>query len=192
MYDERIEFEEVTEMDIENAEKMIELGQEEVERFVISNDKMADWCIKKMAEIDKEFERMRRIADEEIYEIEMKLEKMDIQATRKIDYYKGLLREYFGKVEHKETKTSETYKLFNGSLKMSKATQKMVKDDEALLNYVKASGQTEFIKTKESVAWADFKKNCVISDGKVVDMATGEVVEGVTVEDVPEEFEVKF
>ena len=70
-------------------------------------------------------------------------------------------------------------------------SQKMVKDDEKLLEYFKQNNMNEYIKTKETPAWAEFKKNLSIVDDKVIDTSTGEVVEVVKVEEIAGVFDVK-
>lgn len=66
----------------------------------------------------------------------------------------------------------------------------MKQDDEKLVQFLKDSGQLEFIKTEEKPRWGDFKKRLEIMGGSVVDKETGEIVEGVTVETKPDTFTV--
>ena len=58
------------------------------------------------------------------------------------------------------------------------------------MQFLKGSGQLEFIKTEEKPRWGDFKKRLEIMGGSVVDKETGEIVEGVTVETKPDTFTV--
>ena len=166
---------------------------EEAERkgFSINDDATADWALKKIKEEREEYERLTLIACEQIAEINLKMKHLEEAAERKTAFLKGCLAEYFKTVPHKTTKTQESYKLLSGSLVMKLGSQKMVKDDTALVEYFRQNGMSDYIKVKEEPKWAEYKKNLAIADGKVVDTTTGEVVDVVRVEDVPGTFDVK-
>ena len=70
----------------------------------------------------------------------------------------------------------------------------MSPDKDKLLAYVKANDMPEFVKVKEEVDWAGYKKECEIVDGKVVNTQTGDLLpeDVITVEEVPGQFDVKF
>lgn len=162
------------------------------EGFAIENDATADWALQRIAEDKAEFDRLQALADEQIVEIEMKIAAEKEKYEHRTAFLKSALNTYFLQVPHKETKTQETYKLLSGSLVMKKASQKFVKDDSKLIEYFHDNNMNEYIKVKEEPAWAEYKKNCSIIDGNVVDSVTGEIVAGVSVEDVPEQFEIKL
>ena len=102
----------------------------------------------------------------------------------------GKLAEYFETVPHKTTKTKASYRLLSGTLTRKFGGTTMKQDDEKLVQFLKDSGQLEFIKTEEKPRWGDFKKRLEIMGGSVVDKETGEIVEGVTVETKPDTFTV--
>ena len=179
---------EIYELELEEA---LELGEEEVNTFTITDDIKADWALKKIAEERKEFERLKAIAEQQMEEIELKIKHLEETTERKTAFLRGCLAQYFETVPHKATKTQETYKLLSGSLVFKLPSQKMVKDDEKLLEYFKQNNMNEYIKTKETPAWAEFKKNLSIVDDKVIDTSTGEVVEVVKVEETAGVFDVK-
>ena len=83
--------------------------------------------------------------------------------------------------------------MLDGDLVWKKPSQKMVPDKEKLLAYVKEHNMPEFVKVKEEVDWASYKKECEISDGKVVNFETGELLpeDLILVEDVPGDFTIK-
>ena len=66
----------------------------------------------------------------------------------------------------------------------------MKQDDAQLVQYLKDSGQLEFIKTEEKPKWGDFKKRLEIVSGSVVDKETGEIVEAVQIIEKPDSFSV--
>ena len=162
----------------------------DAEKFVVDDDKKADWALKRIAEEQEERDRLIKLAKEEIEELKAKIEKVETEYGDHINYFKALLADYFSTVEHKDTKTRETYKLLNGSLVMKKARKEIRHGDEELLNYLLNSGKQEYVKTTLSPMWSEFKKRLEIVDNIVIDTETGEAVDCLTVEDVPEEFTV--
>lgn len=177
--------------EIYELEELLEQPEDEAKVFAITDDNTADWALKKISEERKELERLKAIAEQQIEEIQLKVKHLEESTERKTSFLKGCLAQYFETVPHKATKTQETYKLLSGSLVFKLPAQKMVKDDEKLLEYFKQNNMSEYIKTKETPAWAEFKKNLSIVDDKVIDMSTGEVVEVVKVEETAGSFDVK-
>lgn len=178
--------------DMYELEEIIENPEKHV--FLIDDDHKADWALRKIAEERKEAERIKAIAEQQIEELQMKIKYAEEVAERKTAFLKGCLAEYFQKVPHKETKKQrqESYKLLSGSLILKLPKQKMVKDDEKLIEYFRSNGMEEFIKTKESPKWEEFKKQLQIIDGNVVDTATGDVIDAVRVEETTGIFDVKI
>lgn len=163
------------------------------EAFVIDNDKSAEWALKKIKEEENERDRLIKLAEDEISALENKISYLKHRCDNNTGYLRSLLVSYFNTVPHKETKTQESYKLLSGSLVMKKSTTTINHEDEAgLLAYLKANDGLGFIKTKESVDWANFKKTLNIVDGQVIDTELGTVVEALKVEEVPAEFTIKF
>lgn len=63
--------------------------------------------------------------------------------------------------------------------------------NEKLLEYLKASGNTDMIKITEAPKWGEFKKRLEIIGETVIDNVTGEIVEGVEVIENPDNFIVE-
>ncbi len=161
--------------------------------WFIENDAMADWAMEKIAERNKETDRLVCLAKAKIREMEDKIVELEVKRDRDNAYLTERLREYFdGVVDKKITATQESYKLLSGTIRRKYKSEKMVKNDDALLRYLHDSGQVEYIKTEEKAVWGEFKKNLEIVDGKVVDKSSGEVVDAVTLEDIPEKFDIVF
>lgn len=165
----------------------------ENERFSVNDDKAANWAIKKIKEKVAEADRLKAIIAAEREELAAKEQAINERLDNETKYLKSLLFTYFGTVAHKETKTQESYKLLDGNLIFKKPSQKLVPDKEKLLAYLKANNMPEFVKVKEEVDWASYKKECEISDGKAVNVQTGDILPDdiVTVEEDPGSFDVK-
>lgn len=159
------------------------------ETFTIDNDKAADWAISKIHDAEDERDRLITLAEEEIKDLTMRIEELKVKCDNETSYLKSLLSQYFNTVKTKETKTQKSYKLLSGTLVLKKATTKINHDDDKLIEYLEG---TQFVKIAKKVDWAEFKKDLIVLDGKVVDTITGDIVEACTVEDVPESFSIKF
>lgn len=163
--------------------------------FTIDNDKAADWAIKKIAESEQERDRLIALANDQIEDLKDRIEELKNKCENDTAYLKSCLFTYFGTIKAKETKTQKSYKLLSGSLVYKKPSVKITHDDEKLLDYLKANDGTEYIKIKESIDWAEFKKTLVVNENdEVIDSDLGTIIpkEACSVEEVPATFTVKF
>lgn len=160
----------------------------------IDSDSKADWAVQKIEAHQREIERLKALAEEQIALINERLEDAQKRNFDKIEHLKFQLMGYFDTVEHTKTKKTnvEKYALLSGTLTRTPARQKPTPNKQQLLEWLAANGYTDYIKTTQEPQWGEFKKVLDVSDGVVTVKETGEVVEGVTLEEVPEAFEVKF
>lgn len=161
--------------------------------FHITNDDLADWAIQSIKEDLYERDRIIAIAENKIDELKNEIKNIERKYDRKISFLKSCLFDYFETVDHKETKTQESYKLLSGSLVMKKASDKIVKeDDDTLVQYLIENDMTDYVKITKSPKWAEYKKRLEISGKHVIDSETGEIVDAVLIEQSPPKFDVKF
>lgn len=158
-------------------------------KFVIDNDKKADWTITQIKGAEAERDRLITLAQDQIAELQDRIEELKNKCDIETAYLKSLLNQYFRTVPHKKTETQETYKLLSGTLVMKKPSFKIVHDDESLINSLDG---TDFVETKKSLKWGEYKKNLTVMGEDVVDQSTGEIVNGCTVEEVPASFNIKY
>lgn len=159
-------------------------------KWRIADDECADWAVAKIAEERAELARIKALADEQINRIMEKVQAAEKRCENGTAYLTSKLAEYFNTVPHKKTKTTESYRLLSGTLKMKLGGVSMKQDDEKLLEYLKASGHEDMIKTTEKPKWGEFKKRLEIIGGQIIDNTTGEIVEGVEVIETPNAFSV--
>lgn len=164
----------------------------ENEEWSIKDDHTAEWALRQIRKAKDEMDRVWNDAAFEIDYYQKIQEAAETKFSNSTGFLRGKLLEYFGTVAHQETKTQESYKLPSGTLVQKKAKLDLEHDDETLLRFLKESGDTEYIKVTEKVAWGDLKKALTMVDGAVVNKETGEVVEGVTIIEKPEQFEIKL
>ena len=163
------------------------------EEWTIKNDSEAEWALQRIAEEQADTERLIALGEKKIEETEKSMEKSRKNCESHTNYLKGKLFEYFQNVNHRKTKSGvEKYALLSGTLQMKPASKKPVVNDEQLVEWLAANDMTDYIKTKQTPAWGDLKKSLDLSGDIPVVKETGEVVEGVTLEDVPETFEIKL
>ncbi len=167
---------------MENLEVNYEESVEENEGFVIESDLVADWALKRIAQARKERDRLVELAEEEIKLLEDSIKRIKEKCDNDTAYLESALSKYFNKVDHKITKTKESYKLLSGSLVLKKGTIKTVYDDSELLSYLKESGQHEYVDTTEKAKWGEFKKTLNITpdgvfteDGEIIECIKAEV-----------------
>lgn len=174
-------------------DEIYEAMETQPEGFKIDSDSLASWAVKIIKKEQEETERLMKIADDQIAELQERKQKIQEQYEHKTGYMKAMLYQYFMSVPHKDTKTQETYKLFDGTLYYKKPSLKMVPDKEKLLAYCKANNMPEFVKVKEDVDWAAYKKECEIVDGQVVNVQTGDMLpeDMIQIEEDPGKFDVK-
>lgn len=154
------------------------------DRFRVTDDQTADWCLRKIAKEDEELAKLN-----EWYERQKKLAQE--RHDSRVAYYTGLLHEYFDTVPAHSTKTMSKYTLPSGELVMSKPKADYTKaDEEKLLSWCVAN-DPDLVKVTTTPKWADIKKRLTTVDGKIVDKDTGLFVDGVEIEEKPEEFKVK-
>jgi hypothetical protein len=145
------------------------------ERWIIKDDKSAEWALKKIREAQEDTARWNAY-----YAAQM--ETIERQNADTVAYFTALLEAWFATVPHKTTKTQESYQLPSGKLVRKAQQPSYERDAEALLGWAKTSFP-EAVKVKEEASWTDIKNRIgkVMPDGSAVDKETGEIIDGVTV-----------
>lgn len=130
--------------------------------------------------------------EQRVREIRGEIERADNALASKTDIYSGALRRWFENgAERRELKASWRVPLPDGTLVLTKPSETLSHDDDALLAFVKQH-RPEFVKVKESVDWAELKKHLHVEDGAAYFADTGEMPDGVTVTEKPSEFKIIY
>ena len=164
---------------------------ENLSNWNINNDVEAERAIQTIMQESAEAQRLINVSQTFINEYQMKIDLAKENLEKKTSWLKTQLASYIELVEAKATKTQKTYKLPSATLKVKFGTPEFIKDDEKLIEWLKKSGKTELVKTKETPDWAELKKEVTIKDGNVIS-ADGEIIEGVTASERPNTFEIEF
>lgn len=159
---------------------------ERLERFRVTDDSAAEWCMRKIREAQEDVQKWEA-------HYANQLQKVKDEAQKTIDYFTALLEEYFSSVPHKATKTQETYSLPTGKLIRKKQQPEYERDDEKLVPWLKQNFMGQLVKTKESADWAALKALVhVTPDGANVATDEGEIVPGVKVTPRPDVFKIEM
>lgn len=157
------------------------------ETLNVCDDYTADKALERLEQAKKDFDRAKEIGARRIEEITVQMQAAEERYQKIAQPLQKELEAYLRRVDCRETKTRYSYQLLSGKVILKKPTQKLVPDRKALAEYLQESGKTEYIKLTPEPAWGEYKKRLQILAGNVIDTETGEVVSGVTVEDLPEE-----
>jgi len=148
--------------------------QEVRESFKVEDINGANWVFRKLRALEAKKAENEQLAEVEIQRIEAWRDKENCNINNNIEYFQGLITEYYRelKAADPKAKLSTPY----GKVSSRKA-QKWVYNDEQLMNYLKTNGFTDLIKVKEEVNKTDLKK--VFKNG--VNQDTGEILQGVEI-----------
>lgn len=108
--------------------------------FRITDDRCADWAIRKIADERSEYDRLKALADEQIAAINEKVAAARKRMENGTSYLTSCLADFFATVPHKETKTTEKYRLLSGTLTFKKGATKTKLDETKLVPWLKANG----------------------------------------------------
>jgi hypothetical protein len=168
---------------------------EEKQAWAVTDESSADWVLTKLAENEAKrqhvTEQYQKMVDR--YAKWLEDELGNINAS---DIYFKLLLEQWAKSTLTDGK-KKSINLPSGKVGFRAGTttytiggEKVTGDSKPLLDFVK-EGYSEFLKVKESVDWAAFKKSIHVTDSGDVVTAAGEVVPGMTAEKGEPTFYVK-
>lgn len=130
--------------------------------------------------------------EQRVRELRGEIERADNALASKTEIYTGALRRWFENgAERRELKASWRVPLPDGTLVLTKPSETLAHDDDALLAFVKQN-RPEFVRVKESVDWAELKKHLHVEDGAAYFADTGEMPDGVSVVDKPSEFKIIY
>ena len=159
------------------------LEQEEYS-FVVDDDQKAEWCLNKIREAEEEKAFWKNFYDQQY-------KKVCASADAKIERMKSFLEKYFWTMPHKETKTQASYSLPSGKLVVKAQGPEYERNDDEIIDWMAEHDDSlHFVKIKESVDWAEFKK-VLTQVGENMVTADGEVVPGIKVVERPDVFKVE-
>lgn len=159
------------------------------ETFRVENDSQAAWAMRKLRAIRTKQAEAEAIAHAEHERIEAWLADAKKATSGDEAFFEGLLIAYA--MRQRVTENRKSITLPHGSIK-SRAAQPSVKvaDADAFIMWAKTYGP-EFIRTKVEPDLSAIRRDCDLSGNEAVNMATGEVVPGVIIQQRDATFSVE-
>jgi Bacteriophage Mu Gam like protein len=180
------ELQKVELLEVENTE------QSEKESFRITNIESLNWVFRKLAALSAKEKDVKQLADAERERINDWENRELVALHSDKNYFESLVSAYHAKQLEENPKAKTLSTPFGKSKSRATKEQPKAVDKDKLLQHVKETGMTEFI--KEEVKWGDFKKILHIHevDGKPVAIdESGTIVEGVEIEPASLTFKVE-
>ena len=167
---------------MENRIEMLEFDENERETkkpFQITNIDSCNWAFRKLAVVQLKEDDIRMTAENEINRITQWKNKELEKLQNEREFFEGLLQEYFlrEKAVDPKFKINTPY----GKVSSRKQQPEYKYDVDKFIEWAKDNNHDNLIRTRYEVDKAKTKKSFVISGDKLVDVDTGEIVEGVTV-----------
>ena len=159
------------------------------EAFQIRNDYHADNVLEEISRLKKEIRQKEELAEKRIQQIEQWKKSAVSALEGRINWLTDALESYFRKLREKDPKL-KTHSLPFGKLQMRKQRPKWKYDDDKLLKSVKRV-IPEVIRVKEEVDKIELKNRVKIVNNTPINPDTGEIIEGIVIEERPEKFSIK-
>ena len=140
-----------------------------------------------------QFEQRKKIIedrDELIAYYEDQIAKVKADADYKIGFIDRALFAFFQTVEHKKTKTQESWSIPAGKLILKKQAPEFKRDEKTVIDWLKQNDGSQYVKTVESLDWANLKKDSTVVGSTIVNN-DGEIIPGVEVIEREDKFVVE-
>jgi len=166
--------------------------QEETEKesFAVTDDNKANWALRKIGQLNDQIDDNNALAQSEIDKIEQWNKEVNVSSSNSIDYFQSLLAQYAADKKAEDPKF-KSLKLPNGNFGFRKRQPKWNYDNEKVVQALEKAEMNDLIRVKKEPAKADIKKAFAVNDGQVINPQTGEVIEGITIEEQADSFTLK-
>lgn len=160
-----------------------------------TNDIEVSQMMKILKESEREKNRLLKNINDEIEILENKGKEVEDEHYKLSERINNLCQFYIKnevlKEDLKETKTSLKYKLARGEIILKKPSKKIMKPTKEQETYL-IKNYPEFKEEVINFKWGEFKKNLEINNDKIINKKTGELINGLQIEETPEEINVKI
>ena len=157
--------------------------------FVIDDEHKANWALRKIKQKKDTIEKNNALAQAEIDKIEDWREQENEKSQTSIDYFQSLLAQYALEQRERDPKF-KSLNLPNGRIGFRKRQPKWIYDNDKVIETLEKANLTDFIRVTKAPSKADIKKAFDVNGDKVINPDTGEIIEGITVENQEDSFNV--
>lgn len=157
--------------------------EEEVKKpFEITDTSSLNWVFREiLAPLKEKVKRTKELETAEIDRIKTWAENENRGPLQDIEYWEQRISDYHLELLRTDPKQRTISTPYGKSSSRRSGEAPAKGDEDKLLQYAKDNELTDLINVKESIRWADFKKNLEVVGNQVVDVRTGEIVEGAVV-----------
>jgi len=165
--------------------------EQERERFRIETVDQVNWALRKLSAIEAKRKEVEELAQAEIDRIQVWKEHELKKLQDNAEFFGNLLHDYALRQRAADPNWKRTSTPY-GVVRLRKQPPKWIYDDAKLLESLKSQGLTHFIRVKEEPDKAAIKKaeGMQYINGKLVDLESGAIIEGVVIEEQPEKVEI--
>nr|WP_208459955.1 host-nuclease inhibitor Gam family protein [Clostridium botulinum] len=141
--------------------------------------KGASWALRKIKECKESILEKEELAKVEKERIEEWLNNETKNDLVSLEYFNGLLVEYYKELNQKDPKAkiSTPY----GKVTSRKNKKWNYGNEETLLKYLNSNGYKNLIRTKQEINKTGLKESFLIKDGIALDKNTGEVIPEISI-----------
>jgi len=159
-------------LEIENRIEELKSFSETYMRLKLTAQAKIDYYQRKFDELEKDFQEKKERIENEVKNLMVIGEKQGIV---------------------KETKTLKKLDALSGVAVLTKQSKTIVKDDNEFMIFLQKN-HPEFVEIKQvsNIKWMEFKKQLSLTDSGTIVDSDGMIVEGLSLKDVPEKFEIKL
>lgn len=147
---------------------------EKQETFKIEDLKGASWALRKIKECKENILKKEELAKAEKERIEEWFKNETKSDLASIEYFNGLLVEYYKELKQKDPKAkiSTPY----GKVTARKTKKWNYKNENEFLEYLTSNGYNNLVRVKKEIDKTKIKKEFSVKDGTVVNEETGEIL----------------
>ena len=161
------------------------------DRFVIDSEEKADWALRKIKEAENEIEKVEHFAETQIRQIENWKAKQTEKHHNSIEHFQSLLAEYL-ESKRKDDPKLKSITLPSGNVGFRKKPAKWIYNDEVVLKTLESENLNDFIKVEKKLDKRAIKKAFEVVGGKVINAETGQVIEGIEIQEQGESLNVRL
>lgn len=166
-----------------------EKNEERDAPFVIDSMGKAEWAMEKIKEERQRLNLYITAAEERIEELQRQMDEQERKTARRTENLLNALSVYFETLPVKKSKTQQSFELPAGKMVKKYARLDFTHDDKALVKWAEENAP-EYLKRDVKIEWGELKKHLSAAGSVAVLKDTGEAVEGVSVIEKPETFDV--
>lgn len=150
----------------------VEIMSEEEEAYSIKDDNEADKAIERIKKLRASKDRLVKLFNERVEDMKIALDNHIKAITNKEEFYSIHIKSFIGMKNDSDMRITKSgsriYDLISGKVTLKKSVKfNYDNNNEEFIKFIKDCNMP-YIKSKESVDWAEMKKNVIVENGMVI------------------------